>query len=356
MSKLVLVQVLRALAALSVAMLHAQHDAATLAERTGRAFAPVEAFPWKAGVDVFFVISGFIMVHASARLFGAEGAGRTFLARRIARIVPIYWAVTTLYLAVALAVPEFLNREFLDWSYVAASYLFIPVTRPDGLVQPLYGLGWTLNYEMFFYALFAAAVAWPRKRAVPALAAVLVGLAAAGLLLRLAQPGPLPQPLGFWTDPIVLEFVYGMVLGYLHAEGVRLGPVPRALLSAGAVMILIAVASLWGVLATPWRALAYGVPAAMLVAAVALGRERRDEGRLARIGAAVGDASYALYLIHPFAIRAGREVVWRSGLAGIVGPWTFVVLALAASVLAAVVVYRVFERPATAWVRARLGA
>jgi peptidoglycan/LPS O-acetylase OafA/YrhL len=147
-----------------------------------------------------------------------------------------------------------------------------------------------------------------------------------------------------------------MALGYFYAEGLRLGPAARALLAAGAILALIAVASLYGVRAIPWRALAYGVPAAMLVAAVALGRERRSEGRLAWIGAAVGDASYALYLVHPFAIRAGREAVWRSGLAGIVGPWTFVALALAAAVLAAILVYRVFERPATAWARARLGA
>ncbi|HEX8666674.1 MAG TPA: acyltransferase [Beijerinckiaceae bacterium] len=349
MSKLVLVQVLRAAAALSVAMLHAQHDAATLAERGAQAFTPIEAFPWEAGVDVFFVISGFIMVHASAPLFGTEGAGRIFLARRIARIVPVYWAVTTLYLAIALAVPALLNAELLGWGHVVASYLFIPTARPDGNVQPLYGLGWTLNYEMFFYILFAVAVAWPRRRAVPALAAVLIGLVAVGLLLR-----PLPQPLGFWTDPIVLEFVYGMALGYFHAKGIRLGPVARALLGGAAILALIAVASRLGIWTIPYRALAYGLPAAMLVAAVALGRERRNEGRLANIGAAVGDASYALYLIHPFAIRAGREVVWRSGLGGVIGPWTFVVLALAASVLAAVVVYRLFERPATAWVRARL--
>jgi exopolysaccharide production protein ExoZ len=351
LSKLVLVQILRALAALSVAMLHAQHDAAALAQRSGRAFMPVEVFPWEAGVDVFFVISGFIMVHASAPLFGAWGGSRTFLARRVARIVPIYWAVTTLYLAIALAAPALLNAEFLGWAHVAASYLFIPLARPDGNVQPLYGLGWTLNYEMFFYALFAIAVAWRRKRAVPALGAVLAGLVTVGLLFR-----PLPQPLGFWTDPIILEFVYGMALGLLYAEGVRLGLVPRTLLGLAAVATLIAIASLYGVSATPWRALAYGLPAAMLVAAVTFGRGELGRGRLARIGAAIGDASYALYLIHPFVIRAGREAVWRGGLAAAVGPWTFAVLALAASVLASVVVYRLFERPVTAWVRARLEA
>jgi peptidoglycan/LPS O-acetylase OafA/YrhL len=351
LSKLVLVQVLRAAAALSVAMLHAQHDAAALAERSRRAFVAIEAFPWEAGVDVFFVVSGFIMVHASAPLFGAPGGGRTFLARRIARIVPIYWAVTTLYLAIALAMPAVLNAEFLGWGHVVASYLFIPLTRPEGNVQPLYGLGWTLNYEMFFYALFALAVAWPRRVAVPALGAMLTGLVVIGLLLR-----PLPQPLGFWTDPIILEFVYGMALGLAYAEGTRLGPAPRALLAAGAVLVLVAVASRFGVWATSYRAFAYGGPAAMLVAAVAFGRGEPGRRRLARIGAAVGDASYALYLIHPFAIRAGREVVWRSGLSAVIGPWPFVALALAASVLAAVAVYRLFERPATDWVRARLKA
>src|SRR5215216_4637338 len=280
-------------------MLHAQHDAAVLAERAGGLFAPIEAFPWEAGVDAFFVISGFIMVHASARMFGAPDGGRIFLARRIARIVPIYWAVTTLYLAIALALPHVLNAELLGWPYVLASYLFVPVTRPNGLVQPVYGLGWTLNYEMFFYALFALAVGRSRRAAVVGLGAVLAGLVVIGRVF-----GPLPQPLQFWTDPIILEFVYGMTLGLLFAEGVRLGPVARTVLAIAAIVVLTAVATRYVMFATPYRALVYGVPAAMLIAAVAFGREDRARGRFAGTGAAIGDASYALYLIHPFVIRA----------------------------------------------------
>jgi exopolysaccharide production protein ExoZ len=347
--KLVLLQLLRALAALSVAMLHAQHDAAALAERTGRAFAPLTAFPWEAGVDVFFVISGFIMVHASARLFGTAEGRRVFLARRIARIVPIYWAVTTLYLAIALAAPALLNVEFIGWERVLASYLFIPLARPDGVVQPLYGLGWTLNYEMFFYALFALAIVRPRWRAVLGLAAALIVLVIVGRLFY-----QLPQPLGFWTDPIILEFVYGMGLALLHAQGARLGGSARALLAAGAVIVLTLALALplspQEILA--YRSLLFGVPAAMLVAAVAFGGERAEEGRLARMGAAIGDASYALYLIHPFVIRAGRELALRSGLA--IGPWLFIALALAAAIAASLLVYRLFERPLTTRLRARL--
>jgi peptidoglycan/LPS O-acetylase OafA/YrhL len=352
LSKLVLVQVLRALAALSVAASHAQHEAANLAERLGRDFTRIDAFPWEAGVDVFFVISGFIMVYASERLFGTPEGRRIFLTRRIARIVPIYWAVTTLYLAIALAAPALLNSELLGAWPVIASYLFIPVRRPDGLVQPLYGLGWTLNYEMFFYVLFAAAIAWPRRQAVLGLMLTLVALAAIGLALR-----PLPEPLGFWTDPIILEFVFGMGLGLLYVEGARLGGAARGLLGAGALAMLSLVAVQFGAVAIGYRAFAYGIPAAMLVAGMGFGSEKAGEGgRMARLGAAIGDASYALYLIHPFVIRGGREILWRSGLGAVVGPWGAVVLTLVASLAASVAVYRAFERPVTRGLRRALGA
>ena len=94
----------------------------------------------------------------------------------------------------------------------------------------------------------------------------------------------------------------------------------------------------------------------MLVAALAFGRGDGDGRPPCPGGRRVGDASYALYLIHPFVIRAGREIVWRAGLAGLIGPWAFVLLSLSGAVLASVAVYRLFERPATAWLRARLRA
>ena len=349
MSKLLHVQVLRALAALSVAMLHAQFDAGVVAQRTTGGFRPSEMFPWAAGVDVFFVISGFIMVHASGRLFGTRGGRRIFLAHRVARVVPLYWAVTTLYVAVALAVPALINRGELTPGYVLASYLFIPIEGPDGHVLPLYGLGWTLNYEMFFYGLFALALGLRRSLAVSAVTVALLVLVAAGRVV------PLPQPLAFWTDPILLEFAFGMALALAREHGVRLGRATALALAAVALALLAidlgrADAPLW----LP-RVLAYGVPAALLVAAAALrpGGEARP-GPLTRLAVAVGDASYALYLLHPFVIRAGREAMLAGGLAVVVGPWAFVAFALVLASAAALVVHRVFERPLTAWTRRRL--
>jgi exopolysaccharide production protein ExoZ len=159
MSKLLYVQILRAFAALSVAVLHAQHDAGTIAAQLNWPFQVLHHIPWGAGVDVFFVISGFIIVHSSQKLFESPHARGIFLARRLGRVVPLYWTATTLYLTVALVLPGAVNSEILYPGFVLSLYLFIPMERPDGLVQPLYTLGWTLNYEMFSYAIFALVLA-----------------------------------------------------------------------------------------------------------------------------------------------------------------------------------------------------
>jgi exopolysaccharide production protein ExoZ len=340
---------LRGLAALSIAVLHAQYDAASLAARLGLEFTPLTPLPWAAGVDVFFVISGFIMVHASRSLFERPGAQALFLARRIARIVPLYWAVTTLYLLMSLVAAGLLNSAILEPWPIAASYLFIPFERPDGAVQPLYSLGWTLNYEMFFYALFALVLAWPARRAVVRLMALMVGLVALGRAVAL------PQPFAFWTDPVILEFVFGLGLGLLYAEGTRLSRPVRI----GAVLAALAILSLNPlppeVLGAFGRPAAWGLPSALLVAAAALGRERTGPATgVLRFGATLGDASYALYLLHPFAIRAGSTAAVATGFGALIGPWGYVAAVLAVAVALSVAVHRWFEQPMTELARRRL--
>jgi peptidoglycan/LPS O-acetylase OafA/YrhL len=342
MPKLAAIQVLRVLAAMAVATLHAQHDAAALSARFGGTFKPLETIPWAAGVDVFFVISGFVMVHASAKLFAEPGASTAFLSRRIARVVPIYWAATTLYLLIAAVAPMLLNSELLSAWPIVASYLFIPFDRPDGLAQPVYSLGWTLNYEMAFYALFAVFIVLPRRIAVLGLAAMLSLLAVLGSVIHL------PQPFRFWTDPIILEFALGLALGLARAEGIRVSLPWRGVLAALAVVLLAQ--DLTGSGTLP-RWIGWGIPAALLVAAVSLGHERRPQHAMWRFGVMLGDASYALYLVHPFVIRATREMVAQLGLFGMIGGWLYVVTVLVITTGVSVLIYRGFERPVTAWLR-----
>ena len=352
-TRLLAVQVLRAFAALAVVVYHAEYDAEAVAARAGLVFEHSELLPWMAGVDVFFVISGFIMVHASDELFGMSGAASLFLTRRLIRIVPLYWAATILFLATLVLLPSTLNKAAPNLWQVVASFFFVPVERSDGLIRPVFSLGWTLNYEMFFYALFATAIMLRRAIAVATVTAVLVLLVLIGEAVHRTGLAP-PAALEFWSDPIVLEFAFGMGLALLRAEGLRLSLPMRALLAAAAVLLLhLDLAQPDGLIVLP-PLVAYGGPAALLVAASALGHTRKAGPRVERLVAALGDASYALYLVHPFIVRPLRLVVIAAGFAGIGAAWGYVALALIASVVAALLIHRRFERPLMRLLRRRV--
>jgi exopolysaccharide production protein ExoZ len=144
-AKIESVQALRAVAALSIAILHVLHEATGL-DSGGMIARWHAALPWAAGVDLFFVISGFVMVYASDELFGRLDAPRLFIVRRLIRIVPLYWAATTLFLLVALTARSSVSEGIGSVTNVIMSYAFLPTRRPDGSIQPIYSLGWTLNY------------------------------------------------------------------------------------------------------------------------------------------------------------------------------------------------------------------
>ena len=337
------IQSLRALAALTVVVGHAQTEALVAASKSGAPFAPSHLLPWGAGVDLFFAISGFIMVVASERLFAASGGAGIFVARRLKRIVPLYWLATTLYVAI-----QFATRKHFGGLDLAASYLFWPRdAHGDGVLRPIYALGWTLQYEMFFYALFAAFIALPRRRCVAAVAVLLALGVAAGRIWALPA-----GPLAFWTQPIVLEFAFGMAVGLAWREGLRLPTWARAALAAAAVAALAFdgldaahKAVTWITPTDSTRVLAWGLPTALLVAAGALGTRSGSPRVLVGL-VALGDASYALYLVHPFVVLTLMRLYTATGLAGALGYWPFVAASLALAIAAAFAVHRFIELPA----------
>ncbi len=340
--KLIYVQVLRAIAALAVVMTHAQHDAQSVASKLNIPFVASSVFPWGAGVDIFFVISGFIMVVSSSEFFEQPEGQSRFLKRRLIRIVPLYWATTTIFLILMTAAPSALNSSAPSLNAVLASYLFVPWENASGLIQPVYTLGWTLNYEMFFYAIFCSALCLSRMKAIIAVSSVMAVLV---LINRIIS---FPLPLSFWSDPIILEFVFGMWLGLLRTRCDRL-PISICLLLGGVGLFLFHCdfQQPTAFLPAVSRALAWGIPAVALVACAAFLEARQDRGVFSRSLQLVGDASYALYLIHPFAVRGVRQLFERSGMDHLFGPWGVVFLSLPASVALAILTYRLFERPIT---------
>ncbi len=340
-AKIELVQALRAVAALSVAVLHVLHEAIGL-DPGGMMTRWHAALPWGAGVDLFFVISGFVMVYASDDLFGRRRAPAIFMTRRLIRIVPLYWAATTLFLVIALIARGSTSEGIGSFTNVAMSYAFLPTRRPDGIIQPVYSLGWTLNYEMLFYVVFAACIWQPRRRA---LLAVTMALGAAMAVHRLVPAQA--TALVFWTDPIMAEFLFGMAIATAAARGLRLSGAVRVGLIVSAAILLMAGHLSGNDASGP---LMTGVPVAILVAAAVLGQAVR----MPRALLILGDASYALYLVHPFPMRA-LGLLWHwLHLTGPVAAVAYAVVSLLLAVAAAVAAYAWFERPAGTWLRARL--
>ena len=350
-------QTLRAAAALMVAFGHAQHDALVQSQKLGTGFERIFTLPWGAGVDLFFVISGFIMVYASDRLFGRDGAGVAFLARRMARIVPLYWLFLSLYLVLIAQAVWSGTRAFPAVVDVVASYAFWPTDAfGDGIPRPILTLGWTLNYEMCFYVIFALFVGMRRMGAVLGTTLVLVGLVALGSAVT-----PNSAALFVWTRPIVLEFCLGMGVASMFRSGISLTLPVRALLVAVAVATLVFDPLRSSEQAIDWttpndlaRLLGWGVPAALVVTAAVLASPSRRLSVVTRVGVALGDASYALYLVHPFAIFGFRKLWLIAGLDARFGLWPMVALSLGLSCVAALVVHRLVEKPLTEWLQTRL--
>lgn len=331
------VQLLRAVAALLVLCGHVLGAAPRAGDGTRL------LMPTGAGVDLFFAISGFIMVYASDRLFTRPGASKTFFSRRIARVVPLYWLTTTAMLVV-MALGSKGISGLPDWTYILSSYLFIPDASfgsVDGVAFPLLSLGWTLNYEMFFYVVFSAFIVLPRHRAIAGVVTALCAWVAIGWLLQ-----PASTILATWTQPIILEFALGLLIGNALLDGRSLsGRAATVMLVAACVWIVADPLGLLLAHQTPsdfGRLFGWGVPAAAVLAAVVLG-----PGELPawceRPVALLGDASYSLYLTHPFILIA-CERAWPK-LVGSRYPAGFVILAMVLAVAASICVNKLIERP-----------
>ena len=331
--KILNVQILRFIAAFAVLASHA-------ADLTLARDSLFWSFPWTAGVDIFFVISGMIMTIVSDGHFGRPGAARHFLLRRIIRIVPIYWLMTALMIATLVFLPSQVRNTSADPASVFTSLLFIPWPRADGQIVPILAQGWTLNYEAFFYLAFAFAMLHRRG-----LALLVAGFAMLAFC-NIAIPEHLVA-LRFWSDPIILEFVAGIGLAKLWLSGIRLRAAAVAVLAVIALALFAATAPLG--LTQYDRFIANGVPAALLCAAVLFAPDRRAPGLIHRALVANGDASYALYLSHTFTINAVILL-----LSGQVPGWAAMGTAAALSIITALVIHRLIERPMVRALRARM--
>lgn len=342
-------QILRALAAYLVFLTHLGQYAGSILPRPD--FLAFGA----AGVDVFFVLSGFIMfVSTSGR---GEGVG-AFLTRRVARVVPVYWLVTGIIALLALAGLKPIGVMEFRLEYLIQSLLFVPFSR-GGYIEPLVSVGWTLNYEMFFYAVFAGLLL------VPVLAHRVT--AAAGIFLGLALLGLLPVSGLYWTfytKPIVLEFAAGIGLGYAYlrlpapAPGFPVRRVAGAAFVAAGLLVLAGQVTadalgVEGELTGFARPLVWGSAASLVVGAMLL-LERSGVTLRSRWLLSQGNASYSFYLVHNLMLHTTSKVVALLPVSGALRVGLIFLIAFTAAALAGEVLFRRVEAPLNAALRRRL--
>ncbi|MCI9882537.1 MULTISPECIES: acyltransferase family protein [Methylobacterium] len=296
------------------------------------------------GVETFFAISGCLMMVTSQDAFGRRGAPATFIRKRFQRLIPLYWFITALLLFAIVR-----KHPLPPMNEILASFLFLPVTNALGEVRPVLPQGWTLNYEMLFYLIFAFSLLFAKRTGVIVLCAVFLALFGIGLSQKsLLDTRSASTTLEFCTDPIILTFLGGALAGLLRPMlAARLPATSPALgLALLAAFLLCFVGGL-AILtddSVPRSVFAkWSVHvAAVLAILICLIPHRAPETPVARALNLLGDASFSTYLVHTFAIRWGFMLV---GALSIDQAFARILLLLVFANLFGLAVHVVLERP-----------
>lgn len=332
---------LRALAALGVVYFHITSTAGLdLAWDVG-----------SRGVDVFFVISGFIIAYIGAK------KPEHFFVRRLIRIVPFYWAATLVVFTAATVLPQFFRSTDASLQHLLPSLLFFPHLSASGEVQPTLILGWSLNFEMYFYVLFALALLLSTRWAPVLCVAGIVAVVLIGKLL-----GPVSTAFDFYARTTSLEFCYGIGVYYVLAWCERRKAILADSTVLKRVVVLALIASAVAIVllekhykdSVP-RYLAGGLPAAVIVLSALLLERLFGIFSRSRIAWLLGEASYVIYLIHPYIVFGVlRLLLPRTGDLSLAMDVVVIAGLLALTSTISILIHLLFEKPVMAFLRRKL--
>lgn len=303
----------------------------------GKAFIGAEA-----GVDIFFVISGFIIFYiANQRKLTATD----FIVKRLIRIVPLYWFYTSALVALLMVFPQAFNRLNFDLSNIIKSYLFLLSKNNIGNIGTVLFVGWSLTFEMYFYILFSLSLIISPRTQLPFLVIVIL----IGSILSFFIKN-LPDFSLVIFSPLPLEFLAGCFIAKLYLNQKYLQPT----LAIAAILLGIfgiIVSGLFGVILSALDANRVGyfaLPALFIVYGL-VSLEAKQKIQFPTISLFLGDASYSIYLCHLFVIATVSKSYLYFGIAGWMPPEGLLIFAIAASLIVGSLSYRIFEKPLTDW-------
>lgn len=308
-----------------------------------------------AGVDIFFVVSGFIITVISTRY--TNGTGGLFFVKRIVRVVPLYWLVTWL---IAMFAHFYWNNQYSFYS-ILTTLVFFPFLNPAPLTTPVLFQGWTLSFELLFYSLTTLALVNGRKKYMLFTALFFVVC----IILRYAV-GIDNVFFNFAGNGIMLEFILGVVAGQWYLSGpqftIRLAYIIFFAGVAGFFISIIAgynfiseaPATINGSLSLQ-RSLIWGLPSFMMILGLAM-REKAGVLRIPFFWISIGNASYSIYLLHPFLLRFIYNRHFDISFHGWLPADLQVLLAMAFATFGGYLFYRWVERPFLHWLNGFLPA
>lgn len=328
-------QVVRGLACLVIVFAHAN-------SRAIRAWPALPGFDQELiyflahpALDVFFVLSGFMMTWLYAGQFGRPGAASFFALRRAIRLVPLYWILTTLALALFVVAPQLFSvHRLIELPWAIGIYVFVPLAKADGMSEPIIGAGWALSYEAIFYALFALGMVF--RRGLLLVVGALLALLAIGLLAAPETPA-----LRLATAPYLIDFIAGIGLALLIR---RVPTAPRgvalaAIIAGFSILPLLAISA-----PGRWALGAAGCLAGSLILAGCLWLNPVFKGIVGRALVLIGDAAYSIYLSHVFVLPATALAVSALGLHLVLDHRALLALLVIASACVGVGLWLGFER------------
>lgn len=274
------------------------------------------------GVDIFFVISGFIMIYIAK----PNDTPKAFFINRIRRVVPLYWFFIFLMVAILLAMPSVFKATIFEWDTFLKSLTFIPhwSVAHQGHVWPIVAPGWSLIFEMYFYLVFALSLLFAERFRVVFITLVISIVFVIGTLNDTGESAVAQ----FFAKSMVFEFILGMLLAVAWKRGFRLPS------STGWYLLLFAVCLLFLDLPVP-RIFKYGIPSLFIVMACLFINVKQYNWAVL-----LGDASYALYLSHIFTLGVMRKFVAPLLGEGLTAAYLFVVISLIVSTIVGIYIHK----------------
>ncbi len=295
-----------------------------------------------AGVDFFFVLSGFIIFYIHEKDIANPRKVKSFFIKRFIRVYPLYWLVLGLKIGTSLLVgydPDIKARSLLE---IFQAIVLFPQDRAI-LSSSFLGVSWTLSFEVFFYVIFGLAILFPKRVMIPLIGVWLIGSFSSLVGLSPLPPDSMLQT--FWFSPLNVEFALGCWAAYLvrHHQFSR----GQRIFSVGLFLLSIAIAleiytSTHGLPRIPISpVIAYGIPCwVLIIGAVTLESERTV--RVSPILSAIGNASYSIYLVHGFFINNLSKVL-RVNSTVLQTPWLLNMSGIVISTIALVLSYGVYK-------------